>query len=344
MLYSVTLTLLLAGFVSQATASVPTATPTAIGDASLAPTAGCLAWVLGYSRDSCDLTCSRVSRTCNAEYFDDIITQQAFEDMVDEAHYLRSDFSGTAAELCNMGTNVYNFAAAPAVFTYRMYMHPGGEAGFSPAQYCNYPTSLSGLTGDCSTKYTYPPTQRFCPCVSGDCTPTIAPTFASAAPSVVPTAAPTGCYQWILGYSTESCTQTCQNTEIGGTCSEEFLANINSVAAFEQMVSEAFMLGQTTQPGSAAAFCGGGVNPWLFAGAPAAFAYQTYVQVNGVATLVVSYYCNFNDANSLPTSPTGTPAAITGDCDTRYYSPPSQRFCPCAIPDCTLWETTHPNQ
>eukprot|EP00286_Rhodomonas_abbreviata_P019085 CAMPEP_0181309950 /NCGR_PEP_ID=MMETSP1101-20121128/12303_1 /TAXON_ID=46948 /ORGANISM="Rhodomonas abbreviata, Strain Caron Lab Isolate" /LENGTH=340 /DNA_ID=CAMNT_0023416501 /DNA_START=69 /DNA_END=1091 /DNA_ORIENTATION=+ len=334
---AITLSAVVCLLAGSSIASTPTATPTSYGDTPLGSTE-CLEWVLGYSRDSCDLTCSRVSRGCTASFLDDIVTAQAFDDLVNEAHYLRSDFTGTSAELCTEGINVYNFAGAPAVFTYQLYMNSGGDAeGHLPAQYCNYPTSLSFLTGDCSTKYVYPPSQRFCPCTLGDCSPTAAPTHISEAPTLTPTATPTGCYHWIVGYSEQSCTQTCSNPEVGGTCSMEFLQLIDNRAAFDAMVAEAFMLGETTQPTSTALFCGGGVNPWTFAGSPAAFAYQVYVPLPS-PHFEVDHYCNYPDATGLP------PTFLTGDCDTTYTAPPSQRFCPCAIPDCTIWDTTHPDQ
>eukprot|EP00286_Rhodomonas_abbreviata_P014496 CAMPEP_0181328398 /NCGR_PEP_ID=MMETSP1101-20121128/22687_1 /TAXON_ID=46948 /ORGANISM="Rhodomonas abbreviata, Strain Caron Lab Isolate" /LENGTH=371 /DNA_ID=CAMNT_0023437269 /DNA_START=53 /DNA_END=1168 /DNA_ORIENTATION=+ len=150
---------------SMDASSAPSAAPTTFGDESLPPSAGCMEWVLGYSRDSCDLTCSRVGRACNAEHFDDIITEQAFSSMVADANYLRSDFDDTAMELCSMGINTYNFAGAPALFSYNVEL----KTGNSMWTYCNYPTSLAAVTGDCGTKYSYPPSQRFCPCSLGNC-------------------------------------------------------------------------------------------------------------------------------------------------------------------------------
>jgi hypothetical protein len=126
----------------------------------------CVEWVLGYSRESCSLTCSRVSRTCKQDNFNQIVTQQDFYDMVVSSLQLSTGTdTGTAPVFCSQGINVYNFAPSPAAFTYVVC----NENGKHEQTYCNYPTSLANLDGDCDAQYIYPPAQRFCPCTVGDC-------------------------------------------------------------------------------------------------------------------------------------------------------------------------------
>jgi hypothetical protein len=97
---------------------------------------------------------------------------------------------GTAQSFCNVGINMYNFAPAPAAFTYQVY----GTNGNTLQTFCNYPTSAAALVGDCDTQFSYPPSRRFCSCRSlSACNEVIEipipePTFA---PTIVPSRAPT---------------------------------------------------------------------------------------------------------------------------------------------------------
>ena len=236
---------------SEEPTTAPTAEPTVVPTAapSAAPSAGptaapssapteaepqgeCLEWVLGYSRESCTLTCSRVSRTCSFQYLQGVVSQEAFYQMVASATDLEtSTATGAAETFCSQGINTYDFAPVPAAFTYVL-CSPGGER--EEQTYCNYPTSLSGLGGDCDTEYVYPPAQRFCPCTLGDCAPT--------------------CHEWVVGYSSESCTLTC--SRMSGVCNHANLESIITQDAFYAMVAVATPLDAGCDTGgSADAFC-----------------------------------------------------------------------------------------
>lgn len=163
---------------------------------SKAPTAAptsCYKWVLGYSTESCSLTCTRVGGSCQAQYFGDIITQNAFYTMVSSAVALGQYAApGSATLFCDMGINVYTFASAPAAFTYQVYT----TAGLSYQTFCNYPVSLALLSTTCDAQYSYPPSRRFCPCAMSSCAPAnpvveLPIADPTATPTLVPTAGPT---------------------------------------------------------------------------------------------------------------------------------------------------------
>jgi hypothetical protein len=125
-----------------------------------------------------------------------IITQDAFYSMVASSIQLgTSTLPGSAPSFCNLGINVYTFAAAPASFTYQVYT----TDGYSLQTFCNYPTSLAALQTTCDTRYSYPPSRRFCPCAMNVCTgvqevpiadPTVMPTIQ---PTVKPTVSHIDC-------------------------------------------------------------------------------------------------------------------------------------------------------
>eukprot|EP00428_Durinskia_dybowskii_P087429 CAMPEP_0170437576 /NCGR_PEP_ID=MMETSP0117_2-20130122/44758_1 /TAXON_ID=400756 /ORGANISM="Durinskia baltica, Strain CSIRO CS-38" /LENGTH=511 /DNA_ID=CAMNT_0010697707 /DNA_START=87 /DNA_END=1618 /DNA_ORIENTATION=- len=286
---------------SQLPSVIPTAEPTAeptvvptMAETEPEPEGECLEWVLGYSRESCTLTCARMSRTCGFPFLQEIVTQQSFYDMVASATDLESSTQlGAATSFCNHGINSYAFAPVPAAFTYVLCTPSGDEE----QTYCNYPTSLSALGGDCDSQYVYPPAQRFCPCTLGTCTPT-----------------PT-CYEWVVGYSSESCTLTCGR--MSGTCNQANLEAIVTQQAFYDMVAEATPVDAACDTGgSALVFCNQGINNYLFAESPAAFSYLTH-NANGDST---ETFCNY------PTSLSG----LNADCDTQYVYPPARRFCSCS--------------
>jgi hypothetical protein len=85
--------------------------------------------------------------------------------MVSSSIILGQSGSITADTFCNLGINTYVFAPAPASFTYQVY-YPGGSYAQT---YCNYPTSVGGLSTTCNTAYSYPPARRFCSCSMADC-------------------------------------------------------------------------------------------------------------------------------------------------------------------------------
>jgi hypothetical protein len=79
----------------------PTAGPTQYGDEALTGTStDCVEWVLGYSGDSCSLTCSRVSLECDVLHLLAITTRQAFDDMVDRTHYMRDQYTALTTQVC----------------------------------------------------------------------------------------------------------------------------------------------------------------------------------------------------------------------------------------------------
>jgi hypothetical protein len=144
-------------------------------------------WVLGYSSESCTLTCGRLSGQCDANKFSDIITTEAFNDMVTSAYELCSDsLVGDVGAFCNQGVNVFRFAQLPATFTYKTHA-ADGDADLT---LCTFPTSSHSAEGGCDVQYLYPPAQRFCPCtITGDEGPGT-PTDSSSPPQDVPTANP----------------------------------------------------------------------------------------------------------------------------------------------------------
>jgi hypothetical protein len=144
-------------------------------------------WVLGYSTESCTLTCGRLSGQCDANKFSDIITTEAFNDMVTSAYEMCSgSLVGDVGAFCNQGVNVFRFAQLPATFTYKTHA-ADGDADLT---LCTFPTSYHSAEGGCDVQYQYPPAQRFCPCtVTGDEGPGT-PTDSSSPPQDVPTANP----------------------------------------------------------------------------------------------------------------------------------------------------------
>ena len=156
--------------------------PCTLGDCPIEPV--CHEWVLGYSTESCTLTCNRVSGVCNEANLASIVTQQAFYDMVAVATVIDASCpTGNNADVfCTQGVNTYQFAQAPAAFSYLTH----NANGQGTETYCNYPTSLAGLNADCDVAYVYPPSRRFCSCTMSSCSAPV-----TEAPSVVPTAVPT---------------------------------------------------------------------------------------------------------------------------------------------------------
>ena len=167
--------------VPTASPSVVTVNPTAVPSISptapsVAPSASCVEWMLGYSRESCSQTCGRVLRTCSADVLYSIVTLEAFSTMVSSSVQLETDaMTGAADSFCTQGVNDYNFTStlaasadflgfqSPIAFTYL-----ANELNESVREtYCNYPTSVADVKGDCDTSYLNPPAQRFCPCSCG---------------------------------------------------------------------------------------------------------------------------------------------------------------------------------
>jgi len=313
----------------------PSAGPTMYEDNSLPPT-NCLEWVLGYSEESCSLTCSRVSRFCDAQYLSNIITETAFDDMVSSAHFLRDQHTPgiSATELCTKGINYQIFAHTPSLFTYELVTPEG--AAFQT--YCNYPTSLSEVTADCDAKYTDShPTQLFCPCIRSageDCNPSIAPT---EMPTVAPTVAPTGCFVWVLGATGDSCDTACADVTVAGTCVEDVLQAASGLVSFDELVANSYVIPTpgygAFRPNTTTEFCTLSIQDLGTIGGYYDSIPHTPFAVGSIDSQLGNQFACF-----YPNAVTG----VTGDCQTSYASPlPGQRFCPCQVPDCTAFETTY---
>uniref|UniRef100_A0A7S3M5Z0 Uncharacterized protein n=1 Tax=Spumella elongata TaxID=89044 RepID=A0A7S3M5Z0_9STRA len=303
----------------------------------------CWEWVIGFSTESCTATCAQVGRTCDPVKIGELNTVQALSDAISTSFLLGSASGpGSMATFCNGGINIWAFATAPAAFAYQTFVpnvNNPSEGVFVVSHYCYFPTNPVDYTGTCDTEYDIVPSQRICSCYNGACPPTMAPSSpplsdptlapsvapsiaVTAAPSVVPTVAGTQpqCDEWILGYSTESCTKTCDR--VGATCNAQNLETIVTQQAFYDMVAVATVIDASCPTGNNAdVFCTQGVNTYQFAQAPAAFSYLTH-NANGQGT---ETYCNY------PTSLAG----LNADCDVAYVYPPSRRFCSCTMSTCT---------
>eukprot|EP00598_Pedospumella_elongata_P007630 CAMPEP_0184974474 /NCGR_PEP_ID=MMETSP1098-20130426/5974_1 /TAXON_ID=89044 /ORGANISM="Spumella elongata, Strain CCAP 955/1" /LENGTH=804 /DNA_ID=CAMNT_0027497079 /DNA_START=129 /DNA_END=2543 /DNA_ORIENTATION=+ len=299
----------------------------------------CWEWVIGFSTESCTATCAQVGRTCDPVKIGELNTVQALSDAISTSFLLGSASGpGSMATFCNGGINIWAFATAPAAFAYQTFVpnvNNPSEGVFVVSHYCYFPTNPVDYTGTCDTEYDIVPSQRICSCYNGACPPTMAPSSpplsdptlapsvapsiaVTAAPSVVPTVAGTQpqCDEWILGYSTESCTKTCDR--VGATCNAQNLETIVTQQAFYDMVTVAKTIDASCPTGyDADVFCTKGVNTYsyAFAPVPAAFAYKTH-RANGRAT---ETFCNF------PVSVTNQ----TANCGAEYVYPPSRRFCSC---------------
>mmetsp|Transcript_30357 Transcript_30357/g.51339 ORF Transcript_30357/g.51339 Transcript_30357/m.51339 type:complete len:347 (-) Transcript_30357:215-1255(-) len=321
---------------AQEPSLMPSAGPTQFGDESLPPT-NCLEWVLGYSEESCSLTCSRVSRVCDAQYWDTIINSVNFDAMVSSAHILNSYQTPgqSATAFCNKGINaISSFSSVPAVFTYELYTPEG-----NPLQnYCNYPTSLTALNADCDAKYTDThPAQLFCPCTNGaDCNPTMNPTEAPGNPPTLlptyePTVAPTGCCVWVLGGTGESCDTACSHSTVQGICAEDVLQASAGLASFEEIVENSYVIPTARygafRPNNTVEFCTSGVFTYDTFPVPLD---QTPMVVGTIDTNSISIFCYYASSTT------------SGDCQSTYISPlPGQRFCPCNVQDCTAFANTY---
>jgi hypothetical protein len=139
---------------------------------------------------------------------------------------------------------------------------------------------------------------------------------------VLQVAATPACFEWVLGYSSESCTESC--AKISKTCTLSALQAVTTAGAFEAAITGAKQLGKTETVSDSNSFCTGGVNSWAFATAPAAMQYPLYVKEEDSAA---GHYVMMNSCY-YPEN------GVTGDCDTQYSVPPVQRFCPCDSATC----------
>jgi hypothetical protein len=135
--------------------------------------------------------------------------------------------------------------------------------------------------------------------------------------------ADSNCLQWVLGFSGDSCTETC--AAISKTCNLPTMQTVTTQGSFDSMVASASQRGKDPLPGSTAAFCTGGVNGWPFATAPAAMQYPLYIKgegANDVGEYIMTTSCFF-PANGEQS-----------DCDTKFQVPVAQRFCACDSETC----------
>lgn len=123
--------------------------------------------------------------------------------------------------------------------------------------------------------------------------------------------------QWVVGFSAESCTTTCQ--KVSKTCSLSDLQGVTTSSAFATALTGATQLGKTETVTDVNSFCTGGVNSWAFATAPAAMQYPLYVKEENsdVGTYVMTNSCYYPEGG------------VQGGCDAAFTVPPAQRFCPC---------------
>ena len=223
--------------------------------------------------------------------------------------------------------------------------HPSALPTFTPTSPTAKPTSVPSTpttkptcvptapTAKPTCTPTAPTAKPTCvPSVVPSMNPTLTPTSPTAKPtahptSVSPTVSPTiavtasptvlnlpDCVDWVLGYSSISCTATCAN--VGRTCDGALFSGILTSSAFYTMIASSYYIAGG-RPGTATSFCNAGINNWPFATAPAAFAYQVWVSnpSNPSTGQLVAYnYCYY------PT----TTAQLQGTCDTVYTNPPSQ--------------------
>ena len=123
-------------------------------------------WIVGYSGESCDATCAKVSKTCTLSALQAVTTSTAFDAVVASASQLGKNVGTVStAAFCTGGVNTWAFATAPGVMQYPLYTK--SETNPDQGEYvltnsCYFPHG--GVQGDCSTQYTVPPSQRFCPC------------------------------------------------------------------------------------------------------------------------------------------------------------------------------------
>jgi hypothetical protein len=130
-----------------------------------------------------------------------------------------------------------------------------------------------------------------------------------------------------VGYSQKSCTETCNDPELGGNavCRNDIMQTIDTYDDFASVIASSILLGSPNNPPTSIAhFCGYGVNNFPFANMAAAFAYQLYVALP-TPHYVVDNYCYYHPAAS---------GVSPATCDTTFNFPPSQRVCSCAIASC----------
>ena len=273
---------------TAAPSASPSAAPTLVPTA--APTRVCVQWTLGDYGETCSATCGRLDRVCKNSYFEAITTQEAFYSMVGSAVNVRTGGAVGSAELvCGSDVSFGASVGAPAVLS-ALY---SSVTASSMRNTCSFPRTAAEVTVDCDTHLPLDSFRRFCPCVDHSCDDRGG--------------------AWYLGYSGDSCDETCSN--VGGECQADPLSDIVDADSFQTMLGATMVLETNEVIGSAAAasFCSDGTNLFPFASAPAA------VSLSHGAT-----------NQTLCTFPTSL-SKLQGDCGLSFQAPSAQRFCNCRV-------------
>jgi hypothetical protein len=116
-------------------------------------------WLLGYVGESCDSTCASGGKVCEGDPLSQVLTPEAFSDMVATAIDVSSSeaIGLNASTFCNHGiSSDFGFAAAPAALVTYGYSE-------SNMTFCTYPTLPSEeLEASCDVAYRF--ARRFCNC------------------------------------------------------------------------------------------------------------------------------------------------------------------------------------
>jgi hypothetical protein len=130
------------------------------------------------------------------------------------------------------------------------------------------------------------------------------------------------CAEWILGFSGESCSETCAHES--KYCVLQHIKDVTTIDSFSSMVNQARQLGADNLP-DIQEFCSGGINTWTYATAPAVTTFHIYEKNSEEPEKGGKSKSQFNCF---------FPEKIEGDCDTKFTVPSAQRFCSCQSFDC----------
>jgi hypothetical protein len=141
---------------------------------------------------------------------------------------------------------------------------------------------------------------------------------ATSEPTSESTAAQPSCLQWILGFSGDSCTETCSS--LNGICSINDFKSVNSLESFEKMVDSSYYMKTKVSPGTTSSLCNDGVSINTIYGAPASFTRVVWL-MSGKLSLTSCGY--LESATDIPVD----------YCEISNKVPPTDRFCPCIVTD-----------
>ncbi len=180
---------------------------------------------------------------CKSSYFEEVITQEVFYEVVESAVNVRSGGAvGSAASFCGSASTLGASVGVPAALSV-VYTNADGTSPMRAT--CSFPTSAAAA--NCDTELPLDSFRRFCPCVDYNCDGA-----------------------WFLGFTGESCDATCDH--VGGVCQADPLSDIVDADSFQSMLTSTTELETNQVIGNAAAasFCSDGINLFNFATAPAA--------------------------------------------------------------------------